>query len=194
MGKDTGGVGAAADGLPHTRTRAAHWVVTTVVLAAVVGALTLVEPGEVAATGSTGRAVPGPAPDPSAASYPLNCAGGPVVVARKVSADLDADGRLETVAAVHCQAGSGTPPHALFVLSAGSRPHSAPRLMARLIDARERMSVVGLAVRGHTLTARLVGYSSPDVPSCCPDRQGSASWQWNSGQFRLVPQSSQAVI
>ena len=198
MGSETDGSGGVPQtaGLPHTRTRAGHWITTAAALAAVIGAGGLAGPSEVSASPPvSARSAPGaapsgdtspPAPDPRAAAYPLDCAGAPIAVAKEVSADLDGDGRLETAAAVHCDAGGGNPPHGLFVLSAGTGPGAPPRIVARLDNKNERVFVTALAVRGRTLVAQVSGYSGPDVPSCCPDIKTTARWQWKAGAFTLV--------
>lgn len=209
MGSETGGADREPEpeGLPHTRARARHWAVTAAALAAVVNAAALMAP----ARGTDGPAHPGdvrpaaqsapsraprPAepPDPGDAEYPLDCAGAPVQVARQVSADLDGDGRPETAAAVHCRAGGGNPPHALFVLSRGARPGDPPRIVARLDNAEERVIVTALSVRDRTLVAEVSGYSGPGVPGCCPDISTTAEWKWTAGGFVLVPRQGAAAV
>ncbi|WP_430625924.1 hypothetical protein [Streptomyces albus] len=49
------------------------------------------------------------------------------------------------------------------------------------------MTVRDLQVRGTTVAAKLLGYSSPEVPRCCPDRQRRVKWDWRDGKFRLTP-------
>lgn len=197
MGGETRGSShGSQDNLPHTRARARHWAVTAGALAVLVGSVVFAEPAEVSASqppdssppaAASHRAGSTPGPDPSDAPYPLDCAGAPVAVAKHVSADLDGDGRQDTAAAVHCLAGSGTPPHALYVLSYGPEPDAPARIVAALVDAKEGVNVTSLDVRGGKLTARVAGYSSPDVPRCCPDVSETRAWRWNSGRFVAVP-------
>jgi hypothetical protein len=40
-------------------------------------------------------------------------------------------------------------------------------------------------VRGGTITATILGYSSKNVPRCCPDRRELAKWRWSAGKFVL---------
>ncbi len=116
-----------------------------------------------------------------------------VVVQKKASGDLDGDGRPETVAVVRCDAGSGTPPDGVYVLTrAADAPK--PRVVATLVDPKDRMSVTDFAVADGAVTATLLGYSSLDVPSCCPDVRDSARWQWRDGSFvRSTPAGARGV-
>ncbi|WP_411106642.1 hypothetical protein [Streptomyces sp. cmx-4-9] len=127
---------------------------------------------------------PAPAPDAAAATYPLDCHGAPHTVTATAEGDLDADGRPETVAAVRCDAGSGTPPHALYVLTRDRAPAAAPRLVATLLDTGRQQTVTDLTIRDGTVTAHLLGYSSPEVPRYSPDTKQLAKWRWSGGKFR----------
>ncbi|MFI8854396.1 hypothetical protein [Streptomyces sp. 891-h] len=167
--------------LPHTRSRALHWLATAAALAAVLGGTALLQPAT-----ATPATAPGRAPDPERARYPLDC--GPaeagVDVLDKAAADFDGDGAQETVAVVRCQARGGTPPSAVFVLTGAP---GQPRIGATLVEQREGMSVDDLAVRGTTISATLLGYSSADVPRCCPDKRRTVKWEWSQGKFALRP-------
>lgn len=196
MGSAAGGTSDVPEpaGLPHTRARATHWITTAAALAAVVAAGVLIDPPDVSASPSADGAVPVSAPDPGDVKYPIDCAGAPIAVAKKIAADLDGDGRPETAAAVHCQAGGGTPPHALFILSQAAKPGDPPRIVARLDNKDERVFVTGLEVRGRRLVARISGYSSADVPGCCPDLKVTAQWEWTAGGFTVVPRTNAAAL
>jgi hypothetical protein len=173
--------------LPHTRTRMVHWLGTAVALAAVVGASSLVQPADATAQPTLTTAAAGTAPDPKQADFPVDCGSASVKVdvVEKGSTDFDGDGRRETVASVRCHSGTGTPPSALFVLGAPARPDQAPRVVATMLRTKEQMSVQDLAVHGRTVSAKLLGYSSPSVPRCCPDRQRKVKWEWKDGKFAL---------
>ncbi|MEU2560711.1 hypothetical protein ABZ626_15460 [Streptomyces longispororuber] len=169
-------------------TRPLHWLATAAALAAVVAGSAFLEPERATATavgpggGTEAKAAaPAPAPDPAAVDYPLDCGTVKPVVAQKAIGDLDGDGRPETVAAVHCQAGSGTPPDGVYVLT---RPRQgAARVVATLVDPKDQRTAQDLRVRGAAVTATLLGYSAPDVPRCCPDRRDEVKWQWKNGAF-----------
>ncbi|MBO8190396.1 hypothetical protein ITI46_01495 [Streptomyces oryzae] len=169
--------------LPHTRTRAVHWLATTAALAAVLGGTALLQPATATPAPASGKA-----PDPARARYPLDCgtSGAGVDVLDKAAADFDGDGTAETAAVVRCQAHGGTPPSAVFVLS-GAPDGRRPRIAATLVEQREGMSVRDLGVRGTTISATLLGYSSADVPRCCPDKRRPVKWEWREGKFALRP-------
>ncbi|MER7735003.1 hypothetical protein ABTX80_29320 [Streptomyces erythrochromogenes] len=183
---------ATPDTLAHTRTRPLHWLATATAMAAVIAAAGLVQPATGSpATGSPAAteepAAKGPqaaAPDPAAVTYPLDCKGAPQAVTATAQGDLDGDGRPETVAAVRCDAGSGTPPHAIYVLTQDPAGGSAPRVVATLLDTPQRQTATELTVRDRTVTASLLGYSGPEVPRCCPDKKQLAKWRWSDGKFR----------
>ncbi|MEW5528517.1 MULTISPECIES: hypothetical protein [Streptomyces] len=184
---------ATPDTLAHTRTRPLHWLATATALAAVIAAAGLVQPATGTPAGTTGTttaeepAANGPeatAPDAAAATYPLDCKGAPRTVTATAHGDLDGDGRPETVAAVRCDAGSGTPPHAVYVLTQDPAEGSRPRVVATLLDTPQRQTATELTVRDRAVTATLLGYSGPEVPRCCPDKKQLAKWRWTDGKFR----------
>ncbi|WP_236245457.1 hypothetical protein [Streptomyces sp. CC210A] len=176
---------AHTPGLAHTRARPVHWLTTAAAMAGVIALAGLLQPPTATAThpgGDTSVPAPAPAPDAQAVTYPLDCAGAPVAVAATATGDLDGDGRPETVTSAHCQAGSGTPPHGLYVLTHG-QGDTAPRLVATLVEPAQGLTTTRLAVRDGTITVTLLGYSTPDVPRCCPDRNETANWRWAAGTF-----------
>ncbi|QEU95516.1 hypothetical protein CP970_35440 [Streptomyces kanamyceticus] len=184
--------------LAHTTARPIHWLATAAALAAVIGGSAALQPdpANAAPTGPKAHSgtapAPAPAPDPASVDFPLDCGSVGPVVKKKASGDLDGDGKPETVAVVHCKAGSGTPPDAVYVITrAGS---GKPRLVATLVDPKERLNVSAFAVRDGAVTATLLGYSSPNVPRCCPDREDKAKWRWNDGTFeRTDPAAARSI-
>ncbi|WP_431960457.1 hypothetical protein [Actinacidiphila sp. bgisy160] len=184
---------SAGPALPHTRARSVHWITTAAVIAAVIGSAALVQPagastGRPAADAKAGKPTPAvtPPPDARAAHYPLACAGAPVDVVDQASGDLDGDGRPETVAVVRCHSETGTPPSGLYVLSADPGA-AAPRIVETLVDPKEQRSFKGLRIDGRTVRATVLGYSTDDVPRCCPDQQRDYSWEWRSGTYYEIP-------
>ncbi|MBU6533858.1 hypothetical protein ACFUIW_22555 [Streptomyces sp. NPDC057245] len=177
----------AVPDLSHTHTRPIHWVATATAVAGVVALTSVLQPdAATAAQPATGGSKNAPAhsapPDPSAAAYPLECGPVDALVQKKASGDLDGDGRPETVAAVRCDAGMGTPPTGVYVLTRDT-DSGEPRVVATLVDPKDRHSVTGLTVRDGAVRATLLGYSSADVPNCCPDVTEHAKWQWKDGTF-----------
>lgn len=176
--------------LAHSHARPLHWLATATAMAAVIATAGLVQPATGTPAAPTDPAPNGPqtttatAPDAATVTYPLDCKGTPQAVTATAHGDLDGDGRPETVAAVRCQAGSGTPPHAIYVLTRDRTEDAAPRVVATLLDAPQRQTAADLTVRDGTVTATLLGYSSPEVPRYSPDVKKLAKWRWTGGKFR----------
>ncbi|MFB7269427.1 hypothetical protein [Streptomyces sp. NPDC056244] len=175
--------------LAHTRPHPMHWLATATAMAGVVALAGLLQPGPATASQDGSKpakaapeAAPLPAPDPAAVVYPLECGGADTVVARQASGDIDGDRNPETVAAVRCAAGSGTPPQGVYVLTRGA--DGKPRIVATLVDPKDKRSVgPDFAIRDRVILATLLGYSSPEVPSCCPDEEEHVTWQWQNAAF-----------
>ncbi|MFD8010396.1 hypothetical protein [Streptomyces sp. NPDC058955] len=174
--------------LAHTHARPLHWLATATATAAVValaGALSppAAEAGPAAAAPAPAAPGPAAAPDADTAAYPIECGGADHRIAQRATGDLDGDKNPETIAVVHCEAGSGTPPAGLYVLTRGRGDQDPARVVATLVDPREQRSVTGLTIRDGAVRATLLGYSSPDVPSCCPDEKEQVTWEWTGGAF-----------
>ncbi|MEU9010078.1 hypothetical protein AB0D12_09855 [Streptomyces sp. NPDC048479] len=183
---------SAVPDLAHTDARPVHWLATATAMAAVVAAAGLLQPKAATASQPQISTAAAPAPDPAGVRLPLECGGAKSVVTKKASGDLDGDGSPETVAVARCDAGSGTPPSAIFVLTRGNG--TGPRVVATLLEPAQKQSVGDFAVRDGAVTATLLGYSSPGVPSCCPDKQEKVKWQWRGGKFvRTVPAEARGV-
>ncbi|MCT2588716.1 hypothetical protein LHJ74_01950 [Streptomyces sp. N2-109] len=188
---------SAGPDLPHTRVRLAHWIATGVALAAVLGLSAVFQPPDASARPE--GAGPAAAPDPAKARFSVDCPGksadsarsGPAVdILDKGAADFDGDGRAETVALVRCHSGIGTPPSGIFVVAHPTEAGGRPQVVETLMPTGEDMSAQDFQVgpQGHgTVSARLLGYSSPEVPRCCPDQAREVKWEWRDGKFVLVP-------
>ncbi|MCH0565506.1 MULTISPECIES: hypothetical protein [unclassified Streptomyces] len=188
---------SAVPELAHTHTRPIHWVATATALAGVMALSGLLQPHPARAAQTPGpadaSAAPAAAPTTVGVDFPLDC--GPVraVVQKTATGDLDGDDRPETVAVVHCDAPMGTPPDGVYVLTQG--PGAVrPRVVATLVDPKSRNTVTEIAVRGGDVLATLLGYSSDDVPACCPDLKSRATWKWKDGAFlRSTPAGARSV-
>ncbi|MCC9708652.1 hypothetical protein E4N62_27340 [Streptomyces sp. MNU76] len=186
---------SAVPELAHAHTRPIHWLATATALAGVVALSSALQPD--AARRPSSPRQPRPrrrgAPDPAEVDLPLDCGPVGVVVKKQGSEDLDGDGRPETVAVVHCDASMGTPPDGVYVLTR-STDAAQPRVVATLVNPKDRTTVSDFAVRDATVTATLHGYSSAEVPNCCPDVTNPAKWQWKNGAFvRSTPAGAQSV-
>ncbi len=172
----------------HARSGLRHWVLVAAGCAAVVGGALAASPAEGRVT-ATGTGPSGPvvqaipdsaAPDPAKAQLPLDCGPFPVKVALRVSASYN--GRPLTVAAAHCAADNGTPPDGAYLLGAG--PDGRPVIQATLVRPEEGLTVTEIRLRSDgTITGRAKGYSSPDVPHCCPDLTVTLTWTQQSAQW-----------
>lgn len=189
---------SAVPELAHTHTRPIHWLATATALAGVVALSSVLQPGAATAAqpgAPETRSAPAPlaAPDPAAVEFPLECGPVKAVVQKKASGDLDGDGNPETVAVVHCDSPMGTPPDGVYVLTRGGAD-GKPRVVATLLDPKDGTTVGDFAVRGGAVTATLLGYSSPDVPRCCPDEKSDVKWRWQDGTFvRSTPAGARSV-
>ncbi|WP_260867751.1 hypothetical protein [Streptomyces sp. SAJ15] len=188
---------AGADSLPdrpglgHRHSRPVHWLATAAALGAVIAGAAALQPSDATASPGVVRTAsrPVPAPDARTAAYPVDCGPARLDVVDHASADLDGDGRPETVALVRCHSEMGTPPSGIYVLApaAGGGKAAKPRVVATFLDPKERMSADDFALRGATVSATLRGYSSDQVPRCCPDLERGVNWRWQDGQFVLKP-------
>lgn len=187
--------------LAHTHTRPIHWVATATAVSAVVALSSVVQSATAAQpdgprtkpTPMAAKPTPVAAPSTEGVTFPLDCGPVKALVVKQASGDLDGDGRPETAAVVHCDASMGTPPDAVYVLTQAA-DDDAPRVVATLVDTKERYTVTDFAIREGAVTATLLGYSSPDVPNCCPDLEESVKWQWRNGVFvRSTPAGAHGV-
>ncbi|GAA2145584.1 hypothetical protein GCM10009760_34360 [Kitasatospora kazusensis] len=170
----------------HARPALRHWALVAAGCGAVIAGALAVSPaqGSTTANGAAGpvvRPVPdADAPDPAKAELPLDCGPFPVKVALRASASFD--GRAVTVAAAHCAADNGTPPDGAYLLGAG--PDGRPVVQATLVRPEEGLTLAEMRLRSDgTITGRAKGYSSTDVPHCCPDLTVSLTWTPQHGQW-----------
>lgn len=178
---------SALPDLAHTGAKPVHWLATAAAMAAVVALAGLLQPEAATATaqasehGTSSGSGTAAAPDPAGVVFPVECGSTGQTVTESAPGDLDGDGRPETVVSVRCTTGFGTPPSGVYVLT--QTDGAAPRVVATLVDPADNQSVTGLAVQDGTVSATLFGYSSADVPRCCPDERESVSWRWKGNAF-----------
>ncbi|WP_405874709.1 MULTISPECIES: hypothetical protein [unclassified Streptomyces] len=186
---------SAVPELAHTHTRPIHWVATATAISGVMALSSLLQPNPATAAQAAGPRTTHAATAPSTVGidFPITCGPVKAVVQKKTSGDLDGDGNPETVAVVHCDAPMGTPPDGVYVITRASHADK-PRVVATLIAPKSGDTVSDIAVRDGAVLATLRGYSSSDVPRCCPDVTDSAKWQWKNGAFmRSTPAGAHSV-
>ena len=188
---------SAVPELAHTHTRPIHWVATATAVSGVMALSSLLQPGSATAAQTAdhraGTAHTATAPSTTGVDFPITCGPVEAVVQKKATGDLDGDGNPETVAVVHCDAPMGTPPDGVYVLTRAA-DGGKPRVVATLLDPKTDDTVSDFAVRDGAVLATLLGYSSDDVPRCCPDVTDSAKWQWKNGAFtRSTPAGTHTV-
>lgn len=175
---------SAGPALPHTRSTLVHWLVTAAALAAVCGGAALVQPPDAAAR-ATAPAAGDAGPDPDRARYPMDCGPWPTETVHRAAVDFDGDGRRETVAVVRCGTGTGTPPSGIFVLARPEVSGGRPLIAEMLLDPAEQLSIADFTVRDGMIAVKLLGYSSDEVPRCCPDQERKVTWDFRDNEFRL---------
>ncbi|MEV6210606.1 hypothetical protein [Kitasatospora sp. NPDC051914] len=167
----------APKGPGHARSGLKHWALVAAGCGAVVAGALAADPAQGTPTPTRPTAKPAPsaaAPDPAKAELPLDC--GPFTVSVALRASAEVDGVPTTVVAAHCAADNGTPPDGVFLLTNG--PDGRPEVAATLLDPlKDGLTVTALTVRSDgEIRGRAQGYSSLDVPRCCPDRLVELSW------------------
>ncbi|MFH8801681.1 hypothetical protein ACH4F6_19110 [Streptomyces sp. NPDC017936] len=188
---------SAVPELAHTHTRPIQWVATATAVAGVVALSSVLQPDPATAAQPaaprTGSVPAAAAPATTGVDFPLQCGRVKALVQKQASGDLDGDGIPETVAVVHCDAPMGTPPDGVYVLTRGADAAHA-RVVATLVDPQDRLTVTALSVDDGAVLATFLGYSSADVPSCCPDVKDSAKWRWKDHAFvRSTPAGTHSV-
>ncbi|MCX5419630.1 hypothetical protein [Streptomyces sp. NBC_00078] len=188
---------SAVPELAHTDTRPIHWVATATAVTGVMALSSLLQPNPATAAQPadtrTGTAHAATAPGTTGVDFPITCGPVKAVVQKKATGDLDGDGNPETVAVVHCDAPMGTPPDGVYVITRAGADDKA-RVVATLVDPKIGDTVSDFTIRDGNVLATLLGYSSNDVPRCCPDVTDSAKWQWANGAFvRSTPAGAHSV-
>ena len=188
---------SAVPELAHTHTRPIHWVATATAVSGVMALSSLLQPNSATAAQTAGArtrtAHAATAPSTAGIDFPITCGPVKAVVQMKASGDLDGDGNPETVAVVHCDAPMGTPPDGVYVITRAAASDK-PRVVATLLAPKAGDTVSDFAVRDGAVRATLLGYSTNDVPRCCPDVTDSAKWQWKNGAFvRSTPAGAHSV-
>ena len=112
---------------------------------------------------------------------PLGCPSATaVLVLQRVVVDL---GTPVTVVVARCDSGAGSPPSGVYVVAGDN---AAAHVTATLVSPADAVQVSGLSTSGGVVTVTGRGYSTADVPRCCPDTDVALRWHVVSGQLVLV--------
>ncbi len=140
------------------------------------------------AAGSSPRwAVPPSAVRWASVEYPITggCGSDPVQV-QQASVLHPPGGPQLAIVLVRCRNAAELPASSLFAYDGAASP-TRPLLRATLLQASQDEIVAGvLLARGSTVTLPVAGYSTPDVPQCCPDVHATFAWAWAGGHFERV--------
>lgn len=114
-------------------------------------------------------------------SYPVDC-GGETTGTAATYAEPE-PGRDVAVIFVTCKHEAGTPPSAVLVYEADE--NGDPRLLQTLLKYEDNWTPDDESVTASVTALSFVvsGYSSFDVPRCCPDIRTKLSWNWSRGQY-----------
>lgn len=132
--------------------------------------------------GASAPASSSPALVPGALLHgPLGCPSATaVLVLQRVLVDL---GTPATVVVARCDSGAGSPPSGVYVVAGDD---AAAHVTATLVSPADAVQVSGLSTTGGVVTVTGRGYSTPDVPRCCPDTDVALRWHVVSGQLVRV--------
>jgi len=82
---------------------------------------------------------------------------------------------------VTCNAGAGTPSVELYAFDRTGR--SSPRLSQTLVSAADNWQANHIEVHSDSVSLPVFGFSSVDVPRCCPDVTATLAWRWNGSAY-----------
>jgi len=115
-------------------------------------------------------------------SYPVDCGGQTVGTA--AAYPTPEPGRELAVVFVTCVAGAGNPPSAVLIYDRAESPTSA-NLAQTLLRYEDYWTPEegGTVASERQLAVSVYGYSSADVPRCCPDLNPQLTWEWVDGAY-----------
>lgn len=133
-------------------------------------------------------ALPSPAVSPAelagALRPALDCPADVGIVLESRAAAPAALDEPAVVVAGRCDAGAGNPPSGVFLVAAHG---GAARVAETLVSDTADLVLPTVSVTPEAVTVVASGFSSADVPRCCPDRAVVRRWQVVDGALRPVP-------
>ena len=88
-----------------------------------------------------------------------------------------------TVVVARCDSGAGSPPSGVFVVDGDG---AAAKVTATLVRPADEVQLSTVTTTSTGIRATGLGYSTPDVPRCCPDRHVTLDWRLE-GDRLVVP-------
>jgi hypothetical protein len=89
------------------------------------------------------------------------------------------------VLVVRCNPGAGTPPVAVYVYDHAASP-TDPHLADTLVRDTDNWQAGVIKTHGATISLPVAGFSSINVPNCCPDVETTLTWAWDGTRYRLT--------
>lgn len=89
------------------------------------------------------------------------------------------------VVAGRCDAGAGNPPSGVFLVAADG---GSPRVTQTLVPDSADLVLPTVSVSADAVTVLASGFSSVDVPRCCPDRAVVHRWLVRDGELAPAPE------
>ncbi len=127
--------------------------------------------GSTPAGSASGASQPAVIP-PALFQAPLQCpTGTDALILQRVPIML---GHPATIVVARCDSGAGSPPSGVFVVDGAD---AAATVTATLVRPSAQVEISSVTVTANRLRATGMGYSSPDVPRCCPDRNVTLEWR-----------------
>lgn len=118
--------------------------------------------------------------------YPLDCDGFGWRVWSVAYAQPTADLEVALVL-VTCDAGAGTPPVELYVFD-NADSATTPHLADTLVTAADNWQANEVIADEATVSLPVHGFSSAEVPRCCPDITATLTWVWNGNAYQPTDQ------
>ncbi len=88
------------------------------------------------------------------------------------------------VVLVTCDAGAGSPPAALLVYDGAASPSGDPHLTQTLVSPEDNWVAGDVSPIDDTVSLPVSGYTTADVPHCCPDVAATLVWHWVDGSYQ----------
>jgi len=113
---------------------------------------------------------------------PIECGDVGVVKVIDERFDFDGDTSTDSILAVRCDAGAGSPPTGVYAVQAAA---DGPKVVGTLVSTEEGVVIQSITPAADGIRLLALGYSE-GVPRCCPDLEVSYRFQWNGTTFERL--------